>query len=345
MASLSSPLVSVVMPAYNCQSHLGEAISSMLGQTLTDFEFIIIDDGSTDGTPAALERHRRRDARISVVSQNHGGLGAALLVGCKLARGDFIARMDADDVSMPERLAQQVAFFEAHPEVGLCGTWAKTVGDDPGHEWRYPTDPDVLRCRLIFGVAHIHPTLMMRRSLMIRAGLTYDPAYTYAEDYDLYARCAGQVSFANIPRVLLLYRTHPQQAGRRYAEPERRLQAGRVQRDLLKHLDVQVSDRELTVHQCLSDWRTQPNRSFIAAADSWLRKLALANERTGCYPEPAFSRVLAERWFYACNLATELRWWTWNAFWHSPLASDARLEARKKIDFALRCRWAVKTAA
>ncbi len=344
MASVCKPLVSVVMPAYNCQLHVAEAIDSILAQTLRDFEFIIIDDGSSDGTATALARYRRLDPRISVVRQQNRGLGSALRTGCELARGDFIARMDADDVSMPERLAEQVVFLAEHPEIGLCGTWVRTVGDDPGHEWKYPTESDVIRCRLIFGVAHIHPTLMMRRSLMTRFGVTYDPAYTYAEDYDLYARCADRAAFANLPRVLLLYRTHPQQTGRSYADTDRRRQAGRVQRSLLEHLNLPPSDWELSLHQALSDWKIESSRRFISAVDAWLRKLESGNERTGCYPEPAFSRVLAERWFYACNLATELGWWTWNAFWGSPLASGARLESRKKVDFALRCRLAVKTA-
>ena len=128
-----SPKISVVMPAYNAAEYLDEAIRSILNQTFRDFEFIIINDGSTDDSISILDKQQKLDSRIRVYHQENQGMIAALNRGCRLARGKYIARMDADDISLPGRLEKQLKYMERHPQIGILGTWIYSI-DKNGFE-------------------------------------------------------------------------------------------------------------------------------------------------------------------------------------------------------------------
>jgi glycosyltransferase involved in cell wall biosynthesis len=203
------PVVSVIMSVYNGERHLAEAIESILDQTFRDFEFIIINDGSTDGTADILGRYQRRDERIQVYPQDNHGLIASLNRGVRLAQGACIARMDADDVSLPERLGKQVGFLDLHPQIGVLGS-AVQVTDDNGHvydTWRFPTTPAFLRWSLCFYNPIPHPTVMMRRQAVVRVG-GYASDMLHAEDYDLWRRLSSITLLSNMEDVLLLLRKH-----------------------------------------------------------------------------------------------------------------------------------------
>lgn len=205
--SLNSPDVTVLMSVYNGERYLEDAIESILGQTFHDFEFIIINDGSTDGTKDTLTRYQRMDDRIRVYDQENRGLIAALNRGCQLARGKYIARMDADDISLPERLARQLYYMEAHPEVGVLGTWTESI-DDSGRlleTQRLPTAPSLIRWALLFGNPIAHGSVMMRLDVIRRLGFYHTDAL-YSEDYDLWSRASVDTRIAIIPDVLLRYR-------------------------------------------------------------------------------------------------------------------------------------------
>ncbi len=160
------PAVSVVMPVYNTAEYVAEAVDSILKQTLSDLELIIIDDGSTDASPAILDQIQKADERVHVIHQQNQGIVGALNRGLKLAGGEYIARMDGDDISLPDRLAVQVAFMDRHPNVGICGTACRLFGDTSGLSWT-TTDPDEIASRLIFWPCMSHPTVMMRRDLVV----------------------------------------------------------------------------------------------------------------------------------------------------------------------------------
>jgi GT2 family glycosyltransferase len=203
------PRVSVVLPVYNGEPFLAAAVESILAQTLPDFELIAVDDGSTDTSALTLERLARGDPRLLVVSQPNAGIVAALNRGLALARGEFVARMDADDVACPERFAKQIAFLDAHPEVAVVGA-AVTLIDANGkpiRDMRYPESPQAVAEFLRTASALAHPAVMMRKEAVIAAG-SYRPAYRHAEDYDLWLRLVERHKLANLPDRLLLYRQH-----------------------------------------------------------------------------------------------------------------------------------------
>ncbi|WP_263831186.1 glycosyltransferase family 2 protein [Salinibacter sp.] len=206
---MADPLISVILPVYNGRPYLQEAIQSILNQMFEDFEFIIINDGSKDGSKEVLEEFAEHDHRIRVVHQKNQGITPSLNRGLKLARGRCIARMDADDISHPERFARQIDFLESNPDVGILGTQIRQVDADgnPSSQWVLPTDPDLIGWQLLFSTCLCHPTVMIRHSLLDNLG-GYAEWATHAEDYELWTRAVLKSRLANLPDTLHMLRRH-----------------------------------------------------------------------------------------------------------------------------------------
>lgn len=204
----SPPTVTVLMSVYNGRPYLEEAIESILGQTYTDFEFLIIDDASTDGSRDILETWSRRDDRVRLIlHEENQGLGVALEEGVEQAKAPLVARMDADDVSMPTRLERQVEYFQSNPETDVLGTFAIDVDEQGNHikPRRFPVSHEEI-IRYIWTCPVLHPTVMMRAASIRKVG-NYDSSLRKRQDYELWFRCAEQgLTFANIPEPLLKYR-------------------------------------------------------------------------------------------------------------------------------------------
>lgn len=199
------------MCVHNGERFLAEAIDSILRQTMSDFEFVIVDDGSTDGTGEILRQYEATDERVRVVTRPHEGVAAALNFGSGLARGKYMARMDADDVAFPKRLEVQVAFLERCPEVAVVGG-ALEVVDDQGRTTHVKVNPQVdaeIKERLLHEDCIAHPSVMLRTDVLRAAG-GYRTTFAHAEDYDLWLRLAETCRFANLPDVLVRYRVHPE---------------------------------------------------------------------------------------------------------------------------------------
>ena len=208
--SAGSPRVSVILPVYNGEAYLRESVDSILAQTYADFELIAIDDGSRDGTAALLGAVR--DPRVRVVHQENMGLALTLNKGIALARSEYIARQDADDISRPERLARQVEYMDAHPACGLLGSWSVIQEDrvPTSRQHRHPCSNGELQLRILFDSFFVHSSVMMRRSALDRAGVyTTDPERNPPEDFDLWLRIARDHELANLPEPLLVYREVP----------------------------------------------------------------------------------------------------------------------------------------
>ncbi len=200
-----NPLVSVVMPVYNTGPYLAPAIGSILSQTFSDFEFIIIDDGSTDSSAAEIDSFASLDGRIRAYHQENQGVTEALNRGCRLALGKYIARMDADDVSFPQRLEREVGYLETHPEIGIVGSWVECInerGEAMGIR-KFPVIPTVIAWRLLFENCVAHSTVLMRRSIIELLGLYHGEL---CEDYALWCRASHITRVANLPEVLGKYR-------------------------------------------------------------------------------------------------------------------------------------------
>ena len=217
---MSAPLITVLLPVYNGAADIEKAIASVLAQTFANFELLIINDGSRDNTAELLNRFD--DPRIRCIHQVNHGLAATLNRGCSMAKGEFIARQDQDDLSRPTRLEKQLAYMHSHQDCALLGTWAEIhVGDQPtdrSHD--HATEHGMLCLDLLFNNPFVHSSVMFRRDAILEiGGYASDPDRQPPEDYELWSRMARRYKIANLPERLLIYREVPQSMSRTGANP------------------------------------------------------------------------------------------------------------------------------
>jgi glycosyltransferase involved in cell wall biosynthesis len=206
-----TPRVSVLLVARDAERFIGEAVDSLLAQTFSDFELLIYDDGSSDDSAGVLERAAGRDLRVQLFREEPQGLTWWLRQGVEDARGELLARMDADDVAHPERLARQVAFLDAHPECVAVGSDALLVDPErrPIRRLGVQTQHEAIEAELLRGRgdAILHPSVLMRRAQVLAAG-SYRTEFRVSQCLDLFLRLAERGRLANLPEPLLEYRQH-----------------------------------------------------------------------------------------------------------------------------------------
>lgn len=245
------PLVSIIMPVYNAEKYLAEAIRSILNQTYRFFEFIIIDDGSTDDSLKILNQFAEHDSRFQIIKlESNKGVVHVLNLGLDRAKGKYIARMDADDVSLPNRMAMQVKYLEANPEVGILGARINYMDHMGKLMYVPPSNQTDLENRwtLFFGNPFSHPVVMIRKSVIDQHNLRYSSRATHVEDYELWGRLLQISRGANLPEILLYYRIHDGSVGNKHGQAQNRLAAKISVNIILNHLPtVSASLNELEV--------------------------------------------------------------------------------------------------
>ena len=202
-----NPLVSVIMPVYNCVKYIDEAVESIVNQIYNNIEIFIIDDCSTDGTREIIESWAKLDARIKPIYKPlNTGIVESLNLGISLSSGEYIARMDGDDVADPRRFGIQIQYFEKNKDLVICGTFGMILGTN--QIISKPISNDRCKIRLHFGTPFIHPSIMMDKRLFSEESNFYDPQKFPAEDYHLFVKLSNQGEYANIPAPLIQYRVH-----------------------------------------------------------------------------------------------------------------------------------------
>ena len=271
------PRVTVLMPVYNAGLYVYEAVESVLQQSYTDYELLIIDDGSSDDTLQKITMFD--DPRIRIVkNETNMGLVHTLNRGIQLAEGEFIARMDGDDICLPHRLERQINYMEQHPNVGMCGSHVQVIHS--GEVWELPQDPNELKVLLMFHCTSV----MIRKNVLDDNELYYDLHYSHAEDYDLWVRLAEVTQLTNIPEVLLMYRQHDTQVSKVHHAAQVH-NADRVRMRQLNSLGIIPSKWEWVNHQKLCNIGYSRN--------GWLRKMIEQNDKYHRYPVETFRHVLS----------------------------------------------------
>lgn len=272
MSNDINPKVSVIMSVYNGEKYLREAIDSILNQTFTDFEFIIINDGSTDKTKDILESYF--DPRLRIIHQENVGLTESLNRGIGIARGKYIARQDADDISLPRRLELQLTYLERHPQVALLGTWARTIDKDGNaiKEMRYPTNPNFLRWRMLFNNNLIHSSVMFNAEKIRQLG-GYNIDLARAQDYDLWLRIMMRHEIAQLSEVLLQWRDHPKNITSTYSEDQENVADWVVWSNIQNLLKRDVAIKEVKNLRAISDNGPVSSSVFLNSTSDILHDL------------------------------------------------------------------------
>ena len=209
------------MSVYNGERFLAPAITSVLEQTYNNFEFLILDDGSTDATAQIIRTFAAQDQRIRPIIRENRGLIASLNQLLDEARAPIIARMDADDICRPDRFARQIAFLNEHPDHGVVGSWSEDI-DEHDNKWRVRgCDHPVTHTEFSHNIAQggpllVHPAVMYRCDIVQGVG-GYHAAFKHCEDLDLWLRLASETKIANIPERLIRYRHYAEQVSKKYA--------------------------------------------------------------------------------------------------------------------------------
>lgn len=251
----AGPRISCLMPVYNGERFLAEAVDSILAQTMGDFELVVVNDGSTDRTAEILARYAGADPRVRVVDRPNGGIVAALNTGLAVCRGEFVARMDADDVSLPERFAFQTAYLDRHPGCVLVGGLASTRpdGGGPGTSGGRHRRTDLSRFPPRIAVS-MHPLITVRRAALVAAG-GYRDDYPHAEDYDLFIRLARHGTIDNPDRAMLFYRRHEDAISLRHLETQE-ASAARAEADAVRAAGrIAVGDDLVAAYTGFRIWR------------------------------------------------------------------------------------------
>jgi glycosyltransferase involved in cell wall biosynthesis len=297
-----TPVISVLMPVYNAGPYLEEAIASVLDQTFSDFELLLFNDASTDNSAQIISSFS--DQRIkSFSSEINQGHIFHLNAGLRLAKGEFIARMDADDVCMPERFEKQVAFLRHHPEVGVCGTLTTNInsnGEIIGHDV-IETNDEALRLKLISNTCFSHPTVMMRKSILQRNQIEYSAELFPAEDYAIWTLLAVRTKFANIPQKLVQYRKHSNQV----SSVKQKLLDGALQKvrkiNLENFLGRASLPSEMETHQLLINGHVNASKDMIVSLAKWLTSLRDLNATSRYFNHEKFCAYLQRQWFFICT--------------------------------------------
>lgn len=300
------PEISVVMPVYNASDYLPEAIDSIISQTFEDWELILIDDGSTDNSSDILKSYSNSDKRIKHYKNDQNlGLIRALNKGIGLCSGKFIARMDADDISLPGRFETQYRFLERNADIAMCGTYALIIDSDGCETVKVThfSKDEYIKINLMFSPSFIHPSMMIRADVL-KANL-YDEAYIHAEDYELWCRIAENHKVANIPSFLLKYRWHSSNVSvvNNFSQEDTKR---RIIRRELQKLALNPDKEELRLHTVsykqydVKEKNEKKAFSDYDSLDNWFSKIVTANKSAKRFNPQALTAHLWSRWIVLC---------------------------------------------
>lgn len=281
------------MPVYNARRYVADAIDSILAQTYPHFEFIIVDDGSTDGSAGIVRAFASRDTRIRTLFLPHRGQSIALNAGIALAQGQFIAHMDNDDIALPERFAIQLAWMREN-DVDVCGGYLKTFGNQNGFIW-FPVTHEAIRMELLFRIGLHHGTSLVRTEI---AKTHLFDERVFHLDYEMFTRLAPRYRMSNVPQILLMHRCHPQQA---HVVHSARFLAdiSKFRRPYFHTLFPQATADDYTAIELAAEKKPASNLMELELAGKWLARLAQT-------PDNFLRERMAERWLATCQRSARL---------------------------------------
>jgi glycosyltransferase involved in cell wall biosynthesis len=323
------------MSAYNAERHLREAMDSVLAQTFRDFEFLIFDDCSTDTSLEILRSYR--DPRLVLIpNEQNQGLTKNLIRAVELARGEYIARMDADDVCLPHRLQTQVDFLDSDRAVSVVGS-SVIFFDGAGYEFvaYQPTGHEEIKCELLYGFTMLHPSVMFRKADFHCHGLNYDPRFECSQDHDLWVRAIRQLRFANLQEPLLRMREHANKIGRTRRARQVEL-SNQIRLRQFVELGVTCSEPEQNAFNHVAGGFLPCNEAELHNYETVLLKLFAANESIRVFDQSTLVRLGSARFRAWCRDALQNGSAWGRYYWNSRLRAHCNATLRQTAGIALR---------
>jgi len=304
------PEVTVLMTVYNGEKYLRESMDSILNQTFMDFEFLIIDDASTDASCNIILSYN--DPRIRLIeNEKNVGQAESLNRGLEKAKGKYIARMDQDDICLPQRLRCQLDVMEQNPNVGVCGTFAQFIDSNSKDiivKWNEEMmiENEDLKTQLLFRPCFIHPSVIIRHSVLKNHHLCYEESAGHAQDYRLWYRISSFCDFVNIPHKLIKYRLHKSQLSKN-RQNDQYISSNKTKKMILKdYLGREINEKEQSKHEKISIAQHGSSLSEVNEAEDWLKFLMNHNEINRKYKRTSLTKVLQNIWLLLCMNSSHL---------------------------------------
>ncbi|NDW10853.1 glycosyltransferase family A protein [Dysgonomonas sp. 520] len=296
------PKVSVLIPVYNAEKYLREAIDSILEQSFSDFELIIVNDFSTDGSEDIILSYDDKRIRYYKNEENIGILKTRRRL-IESSTGKYIAYLDNDDLALPERLYTQVHFLDNNPDYALCGTWGTLIDANGNYlkKMNLTVKYEEIKCALLFANCFIQSSMMFRQEILVDN--PYDINFPLAKDYNLWSLLALRYKVCNIPAHLIKYRWHQSNESKKKEDLMTSLTKKVYKRQLLG-LGIDATEEELEIHNKIASNRNpekMSDKEYFCQLRTWMKKLAEANKKTETYNKDMFLATICFRWIFACK--------------------------------------------
>jgi glycosyltransferase involved in cell wall biosynthesis len=323
--------ISVILPIYNAEKYLSDAINSILNQNYTDFEVLAIDDGSTDASLEILKSFN--DPRITIIQNNENlGLIRTLNRGLDLAQGKYIARMDADDISLPTRFEKQVNLLDNNPDIGVCSSWLEFFGDS-NEKIKFPIEHDEIYFRFLLGVQVGHANSMIRRDLIEKLNIRYNPQFPHSEDTNLWVNLMPHTHFANIPEILYRYRKYNEQVTQLYSTIVR----NSFQRSINLHFKnilelLSISDDDIFELYPL----TQIDPAFLDRFEAISKKIIFQNRIQQRFKDTTVKTVVLQLWKNKVRQCNQSKTANFRRIFLTTYTSNVGFPIAKRIKFFIK---------
>jgi glycosyltransferase involved in cell wall biosynthesis len=337
---MRNPILTVAMPTYNAEKHIGEAINSVLNQTFEDFELLIINDGSLDHTLEIISSYR--DTRIRLIDlEKNKGIAHCRNLALQEARGEFIAWTDSDDLNEPTRFEKQIYFLQHNPDFGGCGTWLSRFKDSKTHYvTKAYSNPEKIRAALLFKPASIpNATAMLRLAEIRKYGLRYDESLKISEDYDFIFNCSRHLKFSNIQEILYRYRDSETSIMKTFEDQEEQTFniLKTVYKKALASLDIIATEEQLRLHHDICSSKILSKFSEYETCYYWLESLKLKNDLKREYNKKVFNYIITEQFFFLSKKASSFGLKTLWFFVRKSLKNKWIINPKDYSKLAIRC--------
>lgn len=325
---LQNPSVTVMMPVRNGAKYIRKAIESILCQTFTDFELLILDDGSTDQTVNIVRSYK--DKRIRLIQNDKSlNLAEARQKAVVLSRGKYIAYLDSDDRALPQRLAEQIQFLNKNSDISVVGSWVEII-DEKGNSkrtiWKHTSSPDIIPSILLFRNCFTQSSVLLKKECLLTT--SYRSKYWPAPDFDLWARLSQKYKMANIPKVLTYYRVHQENSSMQ-KQKEIKKCTQLIFSNSLKRFGFMPTLEEIKVHDSLERQSEEFTDEEINNIQIWLLKLHSKNQKTHIYSDKIFERIVADYWFKVFCLSANKGLTSFRKYYSSGLVRKNKFNWKK----------------